>query len=73
MKRIILIVAIALTLITLGCVSEKKEITQPSVTTTTTVTVTPQISEPTANMINETDIDYLIQYMNEIENISFNI
>ncbi len=68
MKRIILFILIGLAVITLGCTEEKVE------KQTTPTTITPQTTPSEETIpVNTTEIDNLLNYLNEIESIDFNI
>ncbi|GEM_PF-1775099 len=72
MKRFVLF-ALMIAIITLGCVSEKT----PSEKTTPTATVTHQITNVTnvnyTIPVNTTELDSVIKYLQEVENVDFNI
>ncbi len=77
MKRVISFALIMIAITTLGCVSEKT----PSEKTTPTATVTHQITNQITNVtnvnntipVNTTELDSIIKYLQEVENIDFNI
>ena len=73
MRKAIALLCIALIIAFSGCISEK---TKPQVkvnVTPTTTAATVSYSKPTQIPINESDINQLMNYMEQIENISFNI
>ncbi len=74
MRKFIALLIIALAIAFAGCVSEKptKNVEKTAITPTQSPTEQSKISEYQIP-INDTDISQLMNYMNEIDNISFNI